>query len=51
MSLEQLNAELRNLRIRQRAAGSSVAGKLFGKEISLIERIRLQRFGIAPRQA
>jgi hypothetical protein len=50
MSLDQLNAELRYLRMRQRDSGSALA-KLFGKEIALIEAIRLQRFGVKPRQS
>ena len=44
MSLEQLNAELRYLRVRQHDAGTSVVAKLFGKEIALVETVRLQRF-------
>ena len=49
MSLEELQAELRYLRMRQRDSTSSLA-RLFGKEIALVEAARLLRFGVRPRK-
>ena len=50
MSLEQLNAELKYLRMREHASAPFVSAELFRKEISLVERIRMQRFGVVPRR-
>ena len=47
MSLEQLNAELKYLRMRLRYAGS-VLEKAFRKEIAAVENARLRRFGVSP---
>ena len=50
LSLEQLNTELRYLRIREHVSGSSSAAKSFRKEIAAIENVRLCRFGISSRK-
>ena len=50
MSLEQLNAELKYLRVRTHSTGASSAAKLFAKEIADVEAARLKRFGVEPRR-
>jgi len=49
MSLGELQAELRYLRLRQQDSTSSLA-KQFGKEIASVEAARLLRFGVRPRK-
>ena len=48
MTLEQLNAELKYLRIRVKVAGTSALAKLFQKEIAAILKVRERNFGVAP---
>jgi hypothetical protein len=50
MSLDQLNAELKYLRVREQGAGASSVGKLFAKEIAAVEAARLKQFGVVPRR-
>ena len=49
MSLDELNAEIRYLQMREKVAGTSVVQKSFRKEREVIERIREQQYGVARR--
>jgi hypothetical protein len=51
MSLEQLNAELKYVRVRLQVAGSGAIGRAFRKEIALLESVRLRRFGVASQRS
>jgi hypothetical protein len=49
MSLDELNAEIRYLQMRENVVGTSVVQKAFRKDRELIERIREQQYGVAAR--
>jgi len=51
LSLGQLNAELKYLRIRRDLVGTGRVAKLFQKEIDAVERVRETRFGVARRRS
>ncbi|HJT62285.1 MAG TPA: hypothetical protein VJ797_11470 [Burkholderiales bacterium] len=49
LSLVELNAEIRDLQLRESIAGSSVLRKAFRKEREIAERIREEQFGVASK--
>lgn len=49
MSLDELNAEIRYLHMREKVAGTSVVQRSFRKEREVVERIREQQYGVASR--